>query len=260
MRETKWFWVMMILVLLIGTILIGCGGPDEAAPNTGSDEPAVEREEDPVEEVDAVDGDVAAGEETGEDFNDWVYLESVTELVNMVQEMTWKIDGSPFHYVYLGRETVNGVSTDVISMEMEGEEVSLWIDSSGEVKQAVLGGEQMPAELLDFMGMYLITPLIPFQFSMDADLQSALTGREVPGWNVTQTDKSSGTVGGKAADLYTMEIQGRDPSDAGTGEYTMEFRFADFGDSMMLLGWNVLEGAGEDEQFMEFVLESIVFR
>ncbi len=256
MREMKWFWVMMSLVLLIGIIAVGCGGPDEAAPDTGSDEPAVEREEDPVEEVDAINGDAAAEE----DFHDWIYLDSVTELVSMVQEMTWKIDGDLFHYVYLGSETVNGVSTDAISMEVEGEEVSLWIDSSGEIKQAVLGGEQMPAEMLDFMGMYLITPLIPFQFSMDADLQSALTGREVPGWNVTRTDKSSGTVGGKTADLYTMEIQGRDPSDAGAGEYTMEFRFADFGDSMMLLGWNVLEGAGENEQFMEFVLESIAFR
>ncbi len=256
MRETRWFWVLMILALLIGTIAVGCGGPDDTAPDTGSDESAVEREEDPIEEADVADGDVDAGE----NFNDWIYLESVTDLVNMVQEMTWKIDGGLFHYVYQGSETVDGVSTDVISMEMEGEEVSLWIDSSGEVKQAVLGGEEMPAEMLDFMGMYLITPLIPFQFSMDADLQSALTGHDVPGWNVTRTDNRTGTVGGKAADLYTMEIQGRDPSDAGAGDYTMEFRFADFGDSMMLLGWNVLEGAGEDEQFMEFVLESIVFR
>ncbi|WP_028307898.1 hypothetical protein [Desulfitibacter alkalitolerans] len=255
----RWLPVVLIIMLVvIGTIAVGCGSSKKSKTENAakSSTPAVEPK---------ADHSTVANEAAEADIP-WINLKGIVDLVNLVQEMTWTIDEDTFVYAHLGTESVKGVQTDVIQIEVTGEyddedeRVVFWVDSSGRIMRALMNDVDTPTEMLEHMSVYLLAPLLPFQLSSEQNLQLALSGKNVPGWTVTDRGKKRETIGGKSVDVSTIEIQAKDMFSTGAGEYTIQFRFGDFGNMRLLLGWNVLDGGQEGEDWGRFSIETITFR
>ena len=244
--------ILLVILLLMMLSIFGCGGPDGAAPPIENGKAVTESGGETAPGGSEAPGEVAdLG--TDEEFS-WMSLGSMDNLVEIVKEMRWKMDGNIFHYAYLGSETVDGVNADVVSINIDDAVTTFWVDSSGEIVQVAIDDEYMPAEMLDYMGMYLLAPLLPFQiFAEELSLQQALSGQNIPGMDITRQDRVRETIGGQTVDVHIMEMMIDD-------SHTLEFRFADFENIRLMLSWNVLEGGEKGEEFAYFEIEEIIFR
>lgn len=255
----KNYFCFLVIFLVAVMLVAGCAGrpkaaPDAAAQQAGSDEGKG-----------GAPGEAAATGDSGAVAEElpWLSLDNIVNLVSLVQEMSWSIggiDGHLFHYAYLGQETLNGVPAEAVAMSVDDENIVLWVDGKGNILQAAINDDHMPAEMTGHMSMYMLAPLVPFQLSAHTDLQSALAGRKVPGWNVLRHDKTKDIIDGKSTTIHIMVIKARDPFGVGAGEYTVEYRFGDFGKMRLLLGFTILEGAEEGDEYVDFAIESITFR
>lgn len=247
---------IFLAIFLVAVMLVaGCGGRPKVAPDAAAQKADSDGAKGTPGETAATGDSGVVAEELP-----WLNLDNIVNLVSLVEEMSWTLDGYLYHFAYLGKETLNGVPVEAVAMSVEDENTVFWVDGSGNILQAAINDDHMPAEMMGHMSMYLLAPLVPFQLSAQTDLQSALAGKSVPGWNVMRRDITKEFIAGKSTTVHIMEIKARDPFGVGAGEYTVEYRFADFGKMRLLLGFTILEGAEEVDEYVAFAIESITFR
>jgi hypothetical protein len=250
----KRFLLIIIVLILVMIFVIGCGGSKKTEPITNDQQQAVTNPTTQVEPPALPSKPEVDSKES------WMNAKNLIELVKLVDKMSWRVDGDVFHYTYLGREVVKGVQGEVVSIVVEDEKIKFWIDDNGKILQALVDDEYLPSEYLDHVSIYMLAPLMPFQLSGEEQLQRALTGKDVPGWKVLKSDKGKTTISRKTIDVQTIVIQAKDPFSVGAGEYTISFSFGNFDSKRLIIGWSILEGAGRDEEFVEFAIESLTFR
>ena len=264
--EKRWLLVLAVVLLLVGSLVVGCGGEEaQAPPPSGNGEAA--NGEDTSEEG------VNGGEEAAEvDFDDdpvslaegWIVdLESFAKLV---KSGTWGMPGLlEINYSSQGSEMVDGVSSEKITLFManlededESGEFSVWVGKGFEIVKIAADDEVFGADDEDMdelgeefmMGMFtmffvpmMFPNLSPFMFgdteAHASEFAQVLAGQDVPGWEVLSRDSSRQNIGGNRVNVHSVELK---QSPWGGGDKPVVFTFGDFGSFKLLLSWQDEEG------------------
>ncbi len=159
-------------------------------------------------------------------------------------------------YEYLGKETLDGVEVDKVSMKgsspTEDQEMLFWLDQEGKTKKVIdnQSGEEIPLMFAGFATMFFF---LPFYMADSFDLEEFIS--EVPEdteIKVSQ-DVSERDVGGLPATIYTYNISGYD--DDGQ-EFSIIYEIGDFGDFQIMVSYEM--DHTEQEDTFGFWVEEIV--
>jgi len=237
-------FILLLVLIMIGTVMLGCGAPDDDV------EEEVMNGEEIINDDNETDIEEDEVEEAMVEIDDWKAPVSIQELVTNYKEIrhTWSEKGEEVfavHYLHEGSETVDGVQTDKVSFNIGDEKYILWIDSDGNTQKVEVGGEVLPKEMGDMMFTPFISSiLMPFHVSKDWNVNQMLVHPE-PGVNIKKVGTDQETIGELTGTVHTFEVS-LEPPHVPEGERgTVSWKVADFDDFQMLVGWEVLESAGE---------------
>lgn len=250
--KRRFIILLLVLILALGMCVYGCSGPDVAEPNGNGD---------------TVEGDVGAGDDTGLelDLDAWESPENIREMVSLFKELDYTIntgfDTSTIHYRYEGNEVVGGAETEKITLQVNGESLTAWIDGSGKVVQAEMGGELMDEQFADIMTTaYLEIALMPFLMSGNYSI-SEMTRESIPGYSVRLTGTNQEKVGDLSAVVHSLEITMGPPVIPAGEKFTYVWRVADFGQFQTLISWKIVEQSeGSGQLAFEFEIDKISLR
>lgn len=255
------------LLLLFGSL--GCGVPDEE--EAVEEEPTVEEEE-RVDEEPTVEEEERNDEEKEEpalDVDNWRNPTEISEIVDNFAEMEWTwsrlengsvTDSTTINYKYEGSETVDGVDTEVLSFSIDAEGFKAWVDKDGNVIQAEVEGEIIPGQFVDqAMEGALSAMFSPFWTFEELGIHDALV-ETTPGfeWSVISTEEKQ--IGNMDVEVTHLEVDVKPPLTPEGEEGTVTWSVGDFGQFQMLIEWDWIETAGEEEMSIQYSLDKAVAR
>lgn len=244
--------LLLVLSLALGLYVYGCGGSDVAEPDGNGD---------------TIEGDVATGKDTviELELDAWENPENMFELVSLFKELRYTIntgfDTNTIHYRYEGNEVIGGAETEKITLQIDEESFAAWVDGSGKVVQAEMGGELMDEELADIMTTaYLDMALMPFLMAGNLSI-SEMIRDSIPGYSVRLTGTKQEKIGDLTAVVHSLEITMGPPVISAGEKFTYIWRIADFGQFQTLISWKVVEQSeGSGQLAFEFEIDKISLR
>ncbi|MDW7738712.1 MAG: hypothetical protein SCJ97_01465 [Bacillota bacterium] len=258
-----------VLTLVMILLAVGCGDTGVSEDVNGQQEEQTEAEVIPDET--APDKDETAGEPgTVEDeliaLDEWKAPLTLQELVATFSEIRHTVlqNGvavAEVHYLLEGSETVDGVQTDKISTTITDETFTVWIDGGGEIRKTEIGGEEISLQMASMLAEpILMNILMPFQLMGEWQVRDILAVSQTePGVTIHRVSSGQEKIGDLNATVHTFDVEVEPPAvPAGQGG-RMQWRVADFGSFQTIIGWEVLEGAGEDMN-IEFRIDKVVLR
>ena len=147
-------------------------------------------------------------------------------------------------YRYLGKEEIQGESTDKISFEIDpsGQEASFmifWI-ADGQFKQAEIQGEIIPGQMLGMMGDNILnTVFAPFHNISEYDLEELAKTGEV--------SSSQKLIGDKEVEVVTITVKDIPEAELESGTV----QIANLENLLMVVAYNFVSGVEDFEAEFE---------
>lgn len=246
------FGFFVLLVLVLGLFVYGCGGNGAEEPGANGDETPGGDEEQGVDEE--PDGEALPR------FENLQFPDTVSGIINTFSGYRLNFDGDIIEYSYLGSDSVDGEDTDKIFFSANDEEFIIWITADERIKKVEKDGELLSSDLYgegeDLTSTLLLMPfMMAGTYNID-DYESAAG----LGYSFRQVGSSKEKIGDLSATVYTMEIKMGPPMFP--EEQTYIQRIADLGDFQMVVGIDVFKGGDEKSgtREFEFVLEELSLR
>lgn len=251
LRRVRWRYLVLslavTLLLLLGAI--GCGNGEEEALNG---------EENGEEEVNGEEDVIDDEEELPVVVDNWRNPTGLDEIVNNFEELQWRWayikggeeqDATLISYRRVGSDTIDGIETNQVVIEVDDEEFKIWIDENGNVVQAEIEGHVFPGELVqDAMEGAVEAVFLPFNVVEQTRVYEFLMD-SYPGieWRTVSTGREQ--FGDVEAEVTRLEVDLGPPMVPEGREGTVVWSVGDFGGEFQMLveyEWaeEALEGRG----------------
>lgn len=243
LKKYYWLPVLFLTVFMIFSMAVGCGSTDdESVSDNGTAENGVS--EIPDNDVD---------EDLEFAFDYWENPQDISELVELFKLLQFDISSrdqsSSIVYRFEGKETISGVETSRVTMEMHSNgqaemSVTLWVDNNGKSVQIAFDDEILPGETAAMMAEPIFSiAFMPFNLVKAYDPEVVLTDRH-PNIKVESKSTSSETFGNLSGKIYETVIS---VTSLGN-EYQVKWNIGDFGNLQMMTLYETLD-VSEDEDF-----------
>ena len=255
-RFTRLPLALLVVVSLMGVLLVGCGSTptptDPPAPQPSVTPPPTPED---TSEDDTEDSEEAADLRVDQ----WQNPTNIQSIAATFSALEWRFasmedgvatDEMRVSYVLEGQESIDGVEADKITLVIDDDEHTLWIDDSGNVLRFLVNGDEVDESIMPMMSRATLTmATIPFSWVQAANVRSVLRGT-VPGFTYTEISRGTERFGDLSAEVVVIRVKAEPPAVAQGQDFEVEWSVADFGDLQMLVKWSALEGASSDYSFI----------
>ncbi|HOB87746.1 MAG TPA: hypothetical protein PKO38_08665 [Bacillota bacterium] len=247
--------LLLAALLALGLLPCGCDREGEEAPDTrqeengdapGSHEPQEEEGDEETEE---------SGKEALLELGNWKMPATFPELVAMFGQLkvsyTIEDEETIFYYRFLGSETVGDQTTEKVAVNVNEQEMILWLARDGSLAQLALMEEIVPAADAAATGAAVMDKMVkPFARAAGCRIDRYLLE---PGENARLISSSEEEFGALKGTLYAVEIKTGTPD-----KITYECRLADLGTLQTVIG--MVETKEDGTQVFRFEIENLAFR
>jgi len=197
------------------------------------------------------------------EIDNWLNPVGLSSLLARFRELEWVwIDiengveqpATAVSYRLIGSETLQGHESTKVELIVDGSPWNVWLDERGDVVQAEIEGEMLPAEMTSMVVGPMLTGLF-WPFSMvEAYRVDQVVADGGPGWETTVTEIGQRQYGDLIADVHEVRVTVSGPPYMAAGESsTLIWAIADFGPFQMLAEWHVIDTDTTDAFRMEIV-------
>lgn len=257
LKRGGWSCIILSLVVILLLVLgaAGCGNGEEEALNG---------EDNGEQELNGEDETVDGENELPVAVDNWRNPTGLDEIVDNFEELHWRWaniqggeeqDATLISYRRLGSDTIEGIETNQISIEIDDEEYIIWLDESGNVVQAEIEGAVLPGELVQSAMQSAVEAVFsPFniveQYQVYEFLVDPYPGIE---WKTVSTEAEQ--FGDAEAEVTRLEIDLAPPMVPEGQEGTVTWSVGDFDDFQMLVEYEwaeeALDGRGVSYKLIE---------